>query len=177
VSGAPGTGKSTVGQALARELGAALLDQDTATGPLVAVVAALVGVSDLGDPRLAGPTRAARYETLAALAEDTLHAGTPAVLVAPFTAERREPAAWQALERRLRAAGGAPTLVWLRLDPSVVAQRLRARAAHRDAAKLVDLERYTVELPAGAPAGPHLEVDAGRPVADVVREVLARLPR
>jgi predicted kinase len=177
LSGAPGAGKSTVGRALARELGAALLDQDTATGPLVAVVADLVGVSDLADPRLAEPTRAARYETLAALAEDTLRAGTPAVLVAPFTVERRELAAWRTLERRLRAAGGAPVLVWLRLDPSLVARRLRARAARRDATKLADVERYAAALDAGPPAGPHLAVDADRPVADVVREVLVRLPR
>ena len=49
---------------MARRLGAALIDQDTATAPLVAVVSELVGVSDLDDIRLAGPTRAARYETV-----------------------------------------------------------------------------------------------------------------
>jgi predicted kinase len=176
LSGAPATGKSTVGRALARALGAAVLDQDTATGPLVDVVAGLLGVSDLDDPRLAGPTRAARYETLTALAEDTLHAGTPVVLVAPFTTERRDPAAWRALEHRLRTAGGAPVLVWLRLDPSVVVQRLRARGAPRDSAKLADAEAYRATVHVAAPSGPHLELDADRPVDLIVRELLGRLP-
>ena len=110
LTGWPAAGKSTVGRALARRLGAALVDQDTATAPLVAVVAGLVGTDDLDDQRLAGPTRTARYETVTALAEDNLRIGTPVVLVAPFTRERRDPGARAALNRRLRAAGGTPLL-------------------------------------------------------------------
>ena len=105
LSGWPGSGKSTVGRVLAQRLGAALLDQDTVTGPLVSVVADLVGVHDLDDDRLARPTRDARYETIAAVAEENLHVGMPVVLVAPFTRERRNLSAWEALDGRLRAAG------------------------------------------------------------------------
>src|SRR6059058_4129687 len=119
LAGWPGSGKSTVGQALARRLGAALVDQDTVTGPLVAVVADLVGVHDLDDARLAGPTRDARYETVVAAAEENLRVGRPVVLVAPFSRERRDLHAWQALDDRLRAAGGSPLLVWLHLEPGV----------------------------------------------------------
>jgi predicted kinase len=175
LSGAPATGKSTVGRALARRLGAALVDLDTATAPLVAVVAGMLGVSDLDDPRLAGPTRGARYETLVAVAEDSLAVGTPVVLVAPFTTERRSGTAWEALAARLRVAGGEPTLVWLRLDPDVVLHRLRARGAARDEAKLDDPEAYLQRLAADPPACPHLDVDADRSVDDIVRELLTRL--
>ena len=100
---------------LAGRLGAALLDQDVATQPLVEVVQGLVGLDDLDDQRLAGLTRAARYEVLAALAVDNLAAGVPVVLVAPYTAERGDPQAWSDLNSRLRAAGGRPLLVWLSL--------------------------------------------------------------
>ncbi len=124
LTGWPAAGKSTVGRALARRLGAALVDQDTATAPLVAVVMDLLGVHDLDDARLAGPTRQARYETVTALAEDNLRVGTPVVLVAPFTDERRDLDAWAALDRRLRAAGGSPLLVWLQLQPVTAVQRL-----------------------------------------------------
>ena len=86
------------------------------TGPLVGVVADLVGVHDLDDDRLARPTRDARYETIAAVAEENLHAGMPVVLVAPFSRERRDLHAWEALDGRLRAAGGSPLLVWLHLE-------------------------------------------------------------
>jgi predicted kinase len=177
LTGWPAAGKSTVGRELARRLGAALVDQDTATAPLVAVVADLVGVQNLDDDRLAGPTRGARYETVTAIAEDNLRIGTPVVLVAPFTAERRDLAAWQALERRLRAAGGSPLMVWLRLRPATVVQRLLARGAARDLAKLADPEAFTAALDTTPPAGPHLSVDGEGPTDQVVASVLAALAR
>ena len=175
LTGWPASGKSTVGRALARRLGAALVDQDTATAPLVAVVADLVGVHDLDDGRLAGPTRRARYETVTALAEDNLRVGTPVVLVAPFTEERRDLDAWTALERRLRSAGGAPLVVWLRLDPGTVVARLQARGAARDLAKVADPAAFAAGLDTAEPAGPHLALDGGGPTDDLVRAVLAAL--
>jgi predicted kinase len=173
--GWPAAGKSTVGRALARRLGAALIDQDTATAPLVAVVADLVGVHDLDDQRLAGPTRRARYETITALAEDNLRVGIPVVLVAPFTDERRDPDAWAALDRRFRVAGGTPLLVWLQLRPATAMQRLRARGAARDLAKVADPAAFLAGLDLIEPAGPHLTVDGESPTDDVVRGVLAAL--
>jgi predicted kinase len=177
LTGPPASGKTTVGRALARHLGAALLDQDTATTPLTAVVADLVGVHDLDDQRLAGPTRAARYETVTALAEDNLRAGLAVVLVAPFSAERRDVRAWDALDRRLRAAGGSPLMVWLRLDARVVVQRLRARGEGRDAAKLANPKAFTSALDVAEPAVPHLAVDAGGSTEDALRDILAALAR
>jgi predicted kinase len=177
ITGWPAAGKSTVGRALARRLGGALVDQDTATAPLVAVVADLVGVHDLTDHRLAGLTRRARYETVTALAEENLGVGVPVVLVAPFTEERRDLTAWTTLEARLRAAGGSPLLVWLRLDPATVVDRLRDRGAARDTAKATDLAEFTASLDLSEPAGPHLTVDGERPTDDVVRTVLAALGR
>jgi predicted kinase len=176
LTGWPGSGKSTVGRALARRLGAALVDQDTLTGPLVDVVADLVGVHDLDDVRLAGPTRAARYEAVAAVAEENLRVGTPVVLVAPFSRERRDLHAWEALERRLRAAGGSPLLVWLHLDPAAVVDRLRARGAPRDVPKLADPSSFLAGLDQAVPVGPHVVVNAEHGVAAVVDEIVSALP-
>jgi predicted kinase len=175
LTGWPGSGKSTVGRALAGRIGAALVDQDTVTGPLVDVVANLVGVHDLDDVRLAGPTRAARYETVTAVAEENLRVGTPVVLVAPFSRERRDPHAWEALERRLRLAGGSPLMVWLRLDPVAVVDRLRARGADRDVFKLEDPSSFLADLDRASPVGPHIAVDAGRDVAAIVEEIVSAL--
>jgi predicted kinase len=160
VTGAPGAGKSATGEALARALGAAPLDQDTLTNPLVDVVAAALGVVDYADPRLAEAVRTARYECLLRVAEDCLRSGLPVVLVAPFTAERRDPAAWEALADRLRAAGGSPVLAWLRIGPDELARRVLGRGAARDAAKLADVRSWIAGVDLGAPAAPHLEVDA-----------------
>src|SRR4051812_44648377 len=117
LAGWPGSGKSTVGQALARRLRATLVDQDAVTGPLVAVVADLVGVHDLDDERLAGPTRQPRYQTIVHVAEENLRIGNPVVLVAPFSLERRDLHTWESLERRLRGAGGGAPLVGGRPGP------------------------------------------------------------
>jgi predicted kinase len=177
LTGPPASGKSTVGRALARSLGAALVDQDTATASLTAVVADLLGVHDLDDERLAGPTRAARYETVLSLAEDNLRAGTAVVLVAPFTAERRDPQVWDTVAGRLRAAGGSPLLVWLRLDAAAVVHRMRARGAERDLAKLADVVAFTATLDVAEPVVPHFEVDATSAPEQAVSQVLAALAK
>jgi predicted kinase len=177
VTGAPASGKSTLAIALASRLTAALIDQDVATGALVDVVASLIDVHDLDDARLATLTRGARYETIIDLAADNLRCGLAVVLVAPFTAERRQLAAWQDLERRLAAAGGVATLVWLRLGAHQILERMRARGAARDADKLRDESSLLARLDLDPPVGPHVRLDAAAPVSDLVDVVLARLRR
>ena len=128
ISGPPASGKSTLATAVAARLRAALLDQDVLTGALTGVIGDLVGTHDLDDPRLAKLTRDARYEAVLATAEHNLRAGTPVVLVAPFSAERTEAPAWHRVRDRLAAAGGRPVLVWLRL-PADELVRLEVVAA------------------------------------------------
>jgi predicted kinase len=177
LTGAPATGKSTLGRLLAGRLQAALLDQDVATKPLVDVVRRMVGIDDLDDPVLANLTRAARYEVLADLAVDNLSAGVPVVLVAPYTTERADPHAWTALRARLVAAGGAPVLVWLSLEPQEIVRRLRGRAAARDQGKLLDESRYLDRLSrlTAAPSVPYLQVPADLPADLLVDRVLEAL--
>jgi predicted kinase len=175
VTGPPATGKSTLAAALARRLTGALIDQDVATGALVDVIGSLLDVHDLDDPRLAALTRDARYETILQLAEDNLRCGVAVVLVAPFTAERRDLAAWHDLQRRLDTAGGVPTLVWLQLQPGEILARMRARAARRDVDKLRNEASLLARLDLDPPAGPHLRLDAAAPAGDLVELVAARL--
>ena len=135
LSGPPASGKNTLSHLVARELRAAVIDQDVATGPLVSVVQRLVGVDDLDDPRLAGLTREPRYRVVLDLAVDNLAAGMPVVLVAPFTAERRP----GCLGRRSRPAdgGGRQTGAGLAAPRAHrSAAPARERGAPRDAAKL-----------------------------------------
>jgi predicted kinase len=179
LSGAPASGKSTLSHVVARELRAAVIGQDVATAPLVEVVQRLVGIDDLDDPRLAGLTRDARYRVVLDLAVDNLVAGVPVVLVAPFTAERADPAAWAATNDRLVAAGGMPLLVWLRLEPAEALRRLRERSADRDAAKLADDAAYlsgAAAMAFQAPVVPHLALDATLPPDELARAVLDAIP-
>jgi predicted kinase len=177
VAGPPATGKSSLGAALAQRLNAAFIDQDVATGALTDVIAALLGVHDLDDPRLATLTRGPRYETVIGLAEANLRLGVAVVLVAPFTRERRHLPAWNDLEGRLTAAGGRPTLVWLNLDPDQIRQRLRARSADRDADKLRDDADWATRFDLGSPVAPHLALEAAGQLGDLVNAVLEHLQR
>jgi len=171
IGGAPATGKSTLATALAPRLGAALLDLDVVTGPLTTVIGDLIGVPDLADPRIAGLTRAPRYDTLFAVAEDILRGGLPVVLVAPFTAERSRDR-FAAVAGRLQAPA---TLVWLRLPPHLLVERLTRRGAARDAGKLARPDVFIGGLDQGPPTAPHALVNAAATTADQVDLVLAYL--
>jgi predicted kinase len=169
VAGAPAAGKSVLGAAIARHLRAALLDQDVLTGPLTGVVARLVGAGpeDLDDPRVRAATRTATYDALVATAAGCLAAGVPTVLVAPFTAERADPAAWARLVSGLRAPGGA-VLVWATCPADELRRRMAARGAARDLRKLADFPRFLGAAALDAPVVPHRTVDTTLAVADQV---------
>jgi predicted kinase len=176
IAGPPASGKSTVGASLAQTLGATLIDQDAATGPLVSVIGSLVNVDDIDDPRLATLTRADRYETITCLAEDNLRVGNTVLLVAPFTEERRRLDAWNELVDRLhRAAGGTVTMIWLYLSSEELLARMRARRANRDAAKLRRERRFMDQLDLAPPVGPHLPVHAVGSVDQIVRSIIVQL--
>ena len=169
LSGPPASGKTNLSHLVARQLRAAMIDQDVATGPLVCVVQQLAGVDDLDDERLAGLTREPRYRVVLDLAVVNLASGMPVVLVAPFTTERADPTAWGAAQGRLVAA------VWLRLEPTEVLRRLRERGATRDAAKLGDESAYLARLAVTAcqpPVVSHLALDANLPLDALARAVL-----
>jgi predicted kinase len=173
IAGAPASGKSMLGAALARRIQAALLDQDVVTGPLTAVVAELVGAArgDLDDPRVRSVTRRATYDALVHTAHDCLACGVPVVVVAPFTTERSDAAAWADLAGRLAAPGGV-ILLWTTCPPDELARRMAARGAARDRRKLQDLGAFLASKAVAAPGVPHVAVDTMSPLAEQVATVL-----
>jgi predicted kinase len=176
IAGPPASGKSTVAASLARTLGAALIDQDVATEPLVNVIGSLVNVDDIDDPRLATLTRAARYETITCLGEDNLRLGHGVLLVAPFTEERQDLEAWEELSHRLRQAGAVTvTMVWLYLSREELLHRMRARGAGRDAGKLTAAQRFIDQLHLGPPVGPHIPIHAVGSVDQLVHRIVLQL--
>jgi predicted kinase len=166
VAGAAGSGKSTVAAVVARLLPAALLDIDVAFGPVV--------------PLLAGHSHArarqAIYEALVETAAHAAGAGASVVIAAPFTRERRDPRAWDRLCDRCAAAGAEAVLVWLRTPEATLIERLAARGAGRDAAKLANPSEWLGEAtPEVPPNAPHIELDGTRPAELTARALLAAL--
>ncbi len=177
MTGAPASGKSTTAVALGREIGAAVLDQDSMTNPLVDVIMKSMGTSDYADPRVATLTRDARYECLLQVASDCLRGGVSVILIAPFTAERADAEAWERLESRLGDAGGQVHLVWIRLEPGLLIERLVARGATRDADKVADPDGYLASVDLNPPSVRHIEVDGADNPQDQVTSIAAALTR
>ena len=150
VAGAAGSGKSTLGRALATALRLPLVDLDAVTNPLLDH---LVG-SVFPAHWLAAPhgelVREGRYAALRAVAHDVVATAGGAVLVAPFTAELTGGSEWTAL-----LAAVAPTelqVVHIDGDPELLARRREARGAARDA--------HRPQRPARPPAVPHIAIAA-----------------
>ncbi len=159
VAGPAGSGKSTFGRALASVTGAMVIDQDIATNPLMASLAALVGAGDdLDHPQLRGTVREARYQCVIDIASDNGRLGHDVVMIAPFTAESSDAAAWAELSRQLSPA--RVLLVWVTVPPEVALARRVQRNLPRDrSAGLVAKARPTpipvIEfLPASGAAEP-----------------------
>lgn len=171
VGGPPGAGKSTLGVELASALGAALLDQDTVTNPLLQAFCERDGAPfDLDSP-LVRSLREARYRCVLETAADNAGAGVSSVVVAPFTAEGRDSAGWYAAAAL--AVPAAAHLVWLTVDAATAAARRQARSLARD--RGVDdaggTGRHT------APAHACLTLDGTAPAVANVAAILDHLQR
>lgn len=129
VAGPAGSGKSTLGRALAGITGAVVLDQDIATNPLMAQLALLTGAGDdLDHPALRGPVRQARYQCVIDVAVDNGRLGRDVVMIAPFTTECADRQAWLELTRQLAPA--QVRLIWVTVPPEVaLARRIRRNLA------------------------------------------------
>lgn len=165
VTGAAGAGKSTLGRALARELGAALLDLDTLTNPVLeGAVTPLLDGAHWNDEALRASIRPARYAALRAAIADQASVGIGSVAVAPFTAELEGGDAWTLL---CDAFGEPPVVVWITATPELLALRRAQRTVDRDA--------HAMPAPDAAPAVPHVRIDASLSTPQQVNRVLRHL--
>lgn len=165
VAGTAGSGKSTLGRALATMLRAPLIDLDSVTTPLLDALpeGALDGhwLTSLHAPAI----RAGRYAALRATAADALSTAGRVVVVAPFTAELTGGAEWSALRDALAPA--ELHVVHVDGDPAVLASRRFSRGASRDA--------HRPETIPVAPAIAVTAVDAELSTAQQVARVLPAL--
>ena len=167
VAGVAGSGKSTLGRALAKRLTLPLLDLDRLTNPVLDAIPA----ERLGGHWLAAPDRAAirdgRYAALRDTAADVVTTGTGAVLVAPFTAELAGGAAFKRLAEALAPA--RLHVVQVVGAPDLIDMRRRRRDATRDVHRPGD-DRT-------APAIPVITVDAELTTDQQVARVLIAVGR
>ncbi len=165
VAGAAGSGKSTLGRAVAARLRAPLLDLDTVTNPLLDALGDGVFGRHWLSSAHAAAVRQGRYAALLATASEVLGTAGGVVLVAPFTAELAGGTAWEDL-----VAAVSPTnlqMVHLVGSPELFACRRAARGSERD--------RHRPSRPEAVAAVPVLTVDAELPREAQLARVLAQL--
>jgi gluconokinase len=159
--GVSGAGKTTVGRALAAQLGWSFHDADDLHDP--ASIARMRGGRALDDEQR-GPWLAA----LAGLIRDHLRHDRSMVLACSALSS----------EHRARLLEGVPPgadvrLVHLHASRDVLARRLTTRPGHFFPADLLDSQLATLEVPEHGGSVPVLSVDATRPVADLVAAIRA----
>jgi mannitol-1-/sugar-/sorbitol-6-phosphatase len=168
VAGVAGSGKSTLGRALAVALGAPLLDLDSMTNPLLDRLPDETLGGHWLVSRHSGTIRDGRYAALRAVARDIVTTAGQAVLVAPFTAELRGGGEWDLLRE---AAGTADLcVVHIAGDDSLFASRRAQRAEDRD-------QHRVPAPPAPPPAVPVVTVDGELRTDQQLLRVLAALGR
>lgn len=163
VAGVAGSGKSTLGRALATALHLPLVDLDAVTNPLLDRLVGPVLPAHWLAAGHGGLVREGRYAALRTVAHDVVTTAGGAVLVAPFTAELAGGSAWAEL-----AAAVAPTglrVLYVDGDPELFARRRAARGASRDA--------HRPDGPAAPPAVPRITLDG----ALTPQQLLARALR
>jgi sugar-phosphatase len=172
IAGPAGSGKTTLGVALAERLGAPYLDLDDVTVDLVARFRH--DHPDRGEAEVLLALRDRRYAELVQAARRLLASGgsSDVVLIAPFTAEIASTQRWEGWIEQLGTGAVRTHLVWLTLTRRDRLARMAARGATRDASLLAATDSPE-ELPeAPAPMVPCLVLDALLPAADQVERVL-----
>jgi gluconokinase len=158
VMGVSGCGKSSLGEALARELGVDLIEGDDFHAPeSVAKMRAGIPLTD-----------ADRAGWLSTLGEELAKREQGAVLTC--SALKRD------YRERLRAAAPGLRFVFMALTREEAERRVASRGgSHMFPASLVANQFATLESPVGEPGV--LEVDARTPIKDLVAQAVAWLPR
>lgn len=151
VSGAPGSGKSTVGRIVAELAEAAVLDKDTLFSPLVDQMLLMRGLP-LGQRESDWYTQTVKpleYQCLFATAKEVLSCGTDVVVTAPFTSYVRDDYMWGDLCHAL--GGGEVRVLWVQSDDDTTYDRMRKRMYPRDKSALSDWRTYCERVRASEP--------------------------
>ena len=157
VMGVSGSGKSTVGQALARALGLPFVEGD-ALHPSDNVARMAAGIPLTDDDRRGW------LDAVAARLDDTAARASGAVVACS--------ALKRAYRDRLRQAAADLRVVWLHGDPDLLAQRLAGRTGHYMPPSLLPSQLATLEPPDADEDA--LVADIGQP-ADALVQRLATL--
>lgn len=162
IGGYAGSGKSELARVLSRLAGAAIIDKDTITRPVVERLLEELGrpPHDRESQTYLEQVRSHEYEALLATIQENAEVGVGVIATAPFIREFQDIAWIDRVSTRLNAAGVGLTLVWVRCDANTMHTYLKRRGAARDTGKLADWNDYVAGIDLDfQPVADHVIID------------------
>lgn len=148
VIGTAGSGKSTIAQRLAYRHGATYLDKDAMSARFVEAALTAAGYR-AGDREsnayYCNNILPLEYDSLLDVAGANLRIGRPVVIDAPFSPYLMDPDFINAAAERFRWPPMDIEVIHVRVSPTTLRQRLRARGLDRDHWKLAHWNEYWAE--------------------------------
>ena len=152
VGGHAGSGKTVIGEVLARNLGV-LIDKDTVSRYFTERLLQELGCDkdDRESPTYISEVRDLEYRTMMHHAEENLSLGNSVVCAAPFVSEFMSPSWVNECEVMASLCGARLERIWVHSDDSSALHRLTARGASRDKWKLSNWTEYLARTPHETP--------------------------
>ncbi|WP_163055019.1 AAA family ATPase [Acidithiobacillus ferrooxidans] len=154
VGGFPGTGKTTIGQKLAKTLGVGWVDKDSATRLMAEhlLLAMGCGKNDRESATYTRYVKPLEYDTLISIARDNLNIGQSVICTAPFISQFHDQEWIDRMQQLVDLYAAKLSLIWLTADTEVTHSRIVQRNADRDAWKIGCWPEYMVGLPEKTPS-------------------------
>lgn len=178
IGGLAGSGKTEIGQRLARQLGWVFFDKDSLTRRLVESRLELAGSTpnDRESVEYVQHIRPLEYRALEETAMLNLRRGCSCVLAAPYVRELRSPEWYADSKVAVEGAGAQMIVVWAYCDADTMLLQLTNRGAARDDWKLAHWDEYLQWAePARRPVKFDVEVDNSRAPGEALPSQILRL--
>ena len=148
VAGYAGSGKTRVGNDIARQLPACYLDKDTLGTPFVErlLVALEQPPGDRDSPIYRAEIRPLEYEALTATGIEAAALGADVVLSAPFLVQLVDEQWVEQLVTQAAEAKVQLRVVWVSSDHATLQRRMSERGSVRDRVKLADWDAYAANV-------------------------------
>lgn len=179
IGGFAGTGKSTLGQEIARLSGFAFFDKDTLTAPLVErlldALGSPAGIHDRDSQVYLTQVRPSEYACFLNAVTESVGLGVSTVAVAPFLHEMSD-TGWRKEFEAACCSGETVAHVhylWVFATDETLRYRLRQRGFARDLAKLQDWDQYAAGMRSAPPPANCLQVKSSE--WTVARDQAARI--